>query len=58
MIISRVKYHTPNTAKQNTQKKQEENRGKKLVKKQNKTKQQQKKAKCASRVHPLVTEDQ
>ena len=57
MIISRVRYHRPNTTKQNT-KKGEEREKKQAKKKQNKTKRQQKKAKYASRVHHLVTEDQ
>ena len=41
-----------------TQKKGEEREKKQAKKKQNKTKRQQKKAKYASRVHHLVTEDQ
>lgn len=41
-----------------TQKKREEREKKNKLKKKNKTKRQQKKAKYASRVHHLVTEDQ
>ena len=58
MIISRVRYHRPNTTKQNTKKGEEREKKQAKKKKQNKTKRQQKKAKYASRVHHLVTEDQ
>ena len=50
MIISRVTYHTTNSAKQNTHKKKEKRKIRKT--------RQQKKAKYASRVHPFLTEDQ